>query len=237
MVILNIASLHFHIYKVGPKMELFKRYALQLVNSAIPSLKYNEDIMEEACECIPIMEQEDETHPITALLATMSIAKDYSKELELLQNTSPSDYSNIGDGLAKNIRKILAVLESPSKLSDATPIDKILRKYALKVNQNPSHVASGSKDNARDLRSVIDCYRSMISLTHEGSNRAFFDKLTTGFEIAGALVRDEFGGKQIDPESRDLLCDRIQQVRSTWLITLDYNYLQQKVQQFLDSLK
>lgn len=174
--------------------DLFKRYAVEFVHAAIQPMRDNRKVMEGICECVPIYEHEEIIHPTHVIVATMSIAKDYYDDLQLIRRTSRADLSKmqIKDGLMENIRKILVVLQRSMKDYDSIHLNEIIGRYLLQKKQDPAVEASGYDESSK---SAVRCYRSMRSLSFVG----FYDELAEGFDIVSALLLADDKGLNDDP--------------------------------------
>lgn len=149
--------------------------------------------MEGGTECIRVIPQEDEdTNSVNAILAIMSIANEYDENFQAMRQNADISPTDIAAGLMKNMRKIFFVLENSANKSPVIQLDDVLNKlrtYTSGYKRNRSKAAAGSGEYENSIKSAAKCYRTLIGINH-GPNEAFFRKLTTGFEIASALIRD-----------------------------------------------
>lgn len=156
------------------------------MSAAILPLRNNRNLVEGGCECLSGVDIFENVNPADAIMATMSIAKYHHKEFDVLLQISKTKTNftkyKIDDGLMKNIRLILLVIQAwntrVGKLSSLVAN----KKYLLKNNENPSTA------NARDLKSLLKCYRTMNSVL---MNTDFFGRFALGFEIGHELMGDD----------------------------------------------
>lgn len=212
------------------QVELFKTYALELVDAAITPLRVNTDIMEGGCECISGIEKQADFNPFDVALAIMSIGKNYYDQLRVIRKTANLSTIPLDVGLMKNIRTIVAALEvdSSSLPYKAFDINEAFKPYLLKHKQ-------GSSDAYEEnLKSVAKCYRTMLSIRHADNGR-FFEQLAAGFEIARALIDDDDESVQGHSRWHELFMTIIAISKRT-LSTVDFDYSNEQVAQLIESL-
>lgn len=182
-------------HKPEQQVELFEKYALDLVSAAVLPFKNHEEIMEGGCECLSGMDVNAEVDALDLVLATMSIVKHYQNELEAIRDSWDDSEIVANNELMKNIRLILLVLQSSPDIFDYVPGRKSWRKYLFKKKRNPSGTAS---DFDRYAESAVKCYRSLLSMAF-GDNNKFFGKLSAGARFTNALVRYDGTDSDNDP--------------------------------------
>lgn len=213
--------------------ELFKKYILELVNAAIPPLRDNSKIMEQGCDCAPIIEEDEKVNTIDLFLATMCIGKDYYSDLQILRQAPDINKLEIKPGLMKNIRKIIAIFQSSPHRFQMDCIDEIIRQYVLRRKRRASS-APGTSRYDESLKLATRCFTSMITIYH-GDNERYFKQLIKGFQIAGQLIEDD--DKDLGDDSRwDEIDTIIEDMSESYLITPDSVYMEEEVEKFLESL-
>lgn len=184
-------------FKRDDQIALFKKYALELVNAAAQSLHKNEDLMEGGCECISGIDIKENRNPMDVIFLTMSIAKDYKKQLQTMRITSVISEMGINDEFVDKIRSLLAAIQySSAKIHKVLEVE-IMRKYLWRHEQGSSAAGSSSSNN-NSIESIKNCYRSMRSLDDE-DNMRFTQQLSAGFVIARELMNDDDKDLGYDP--------------------------------------
>lgn len=207
---------------------------LELVNAAIPPLKRNNDMMVWGCECIPILEEETKLHSVNVVLATMSIAKDYYTDLQVLRQASDVFDIKIKPGLMENICRILAVLETPPEQFPTINMYDVMRKYSSNHRRSLSTSAADTSKYHQILKSIAACFRSVLSVFYI-DNDDYFNLLVYGFELTSLLIQDDDKNLEDDPRWSELdsIIDEVYKYQFT---TLDPNYMREELENFLESL-
>lgn len=190
-------------------------------------LQKSKDLTEGGCECISAVGKDVTLTPFDAFFVTMSIARDYSEDLEAIKHTS--NISKIADGMMENIGKLLVILQQPLEKFDVDPTQEIVKKYGL------IDTAAEIRGSNRNLDSVMKCYRTVLSID-TGITEEFFAKLYNGFEISGALLRDDDKDLTNDPRWNDLR-EIIDQIPHYELSTVELNYTPEEFGAFLEDFK
>lgn len=194
-------------YKNVKRLEKFKTYALGLVNAATTLLLGRKDLLEGGSECLSGLSSVDAykcVNPFDAILATMSIAKDYYEDLQVIREASESDLSQlkIKNGLKQNIDLILLVLETSLEQMQELTDEEVFRKYLFRHNQNPSKAAAGDDDD-ENLKSALKCYTALLGF-EVGRNEKFFDEFSDGLELISRIMTGDNDDDQTDSQRAKL---------------------------------
>lgn len=200
IIALSFRFADIEIQKPIDRVKIFKQYVLELVNAATPALKRNKDIMENGCKCIPIIERESKSNPFNQLLATLSIARDYYTDLQVIRQTDDIATLKIEAGLMENIRKIVVLLQAPEEDDEVLSTENVLKKYVLE------HVDVAGYDKI--LKSVTACYRSTIGMFYV-DNRRFFSRFHDGLDSIRAIVRGDSKDEEHDLTQIDDIMDEL----------------------------
>lgn len=227
--------------KDGELVELFKNYALEVVNAAVPQLRQNGDIMEWGSECLPIFAEKGRTTHMDILVSTVSLAKYHHDELVAMskianpsESVNPSTSSDSSTSVAKNgmidnIRKILFVLENWTvRLHTNSSLD-VFKVYLAKHQE-------GSEFGGREKRweTVANCFRFIVCMRFSDT-KTFFDKLTEGFgivaEIMSEMRNDDKGN--VDSSKRTDLSKVVEEISQCELSTRKLKSLEASIVSYL----
>lgn len=173
------------------QVEVFRKYALDLVLAAIPPLLDNDTIVEGGCECR--LATDEHLNPVDLALETMAIAKNLDAYVEAMKHTSSISAFDVG--MLKNMRRILVVLETwPDDIHSAF-VARVFKTYLSKYKRKPTEAKL--RDENVDL--AMKCYQTLYSFQC-GKNREYFDDLFHGFGIASELMRE--GVENVNGDSR-----------------------------------
>lgn len=196
--ITSIANLHysilyfcfFHLPSKSDDLAKFKKYALELINAALPTFRNNAEIMKGGCECTQGVDMHANASPADIILAIMSIAEYYNDDLQAIQRTPGIAPHQIKKGLMDNIRLIVARLQYHSTYTIDVSVEDIADKFLLKYyKKDPSGSISDT-----NIKSAIKCLRSKLSFYYDLDH--FNDQLLNGFNLVRELMN--YKGKDLE---------------------------------------
>lgn len=171
------------------RVQLFKKYALELVVAAAQSLRQNEIVMDGGSECISGINRRENLNAIDAILAIMSLAKNHHYELQLMRFADVS-HVEIKDELVEHIRRILVVIERSSLYFKNKRVREYFAPYMSKYERRLSGAEPESSEYNEIIQSGIKCYQTKESF-YLDRNKKFFEQLAAGFYIVRVLMRSD----------------------------------------------
>lgn len=168
-----------------------------MINAAAQPLRTQSNIMNQGCECMPVIGDERELEPLFAVLATMSIAKSYPRDLEALLQSNGTP--NVSNGMKETISRITTILRYSRDDFELLSMDGTLKHHLNYFDLDDTHPRATKSKDDRNLRLGTKCYRTLIAMYYE-PNRRFFNELLRGFEILRDVIQDESKKSTLMPE-------------------------------------
>lgn len=215
-------------------MRLFKKYALELVNAAAIPLLRNEDIMNGGCECTSGVKKDENLSAVDAILAIMSIAKDYYYELQFIRILTDLSKFEPAPEFVENTRKILAVIERSSLYFDRGRTGHYFRPYLLKYKRGLMRTAPSTGAYDANLESAMKCHLTKRSFS-EQNNDGFFAQLAHGSYIARVLMKSDDDDWENDSR-QDVLQETIDSMREYRLSNSGIDFSKEELKAFLEMM-